>query len=68
MEPEGYAEYKAAIAKSIFAMFLTGECPCPKCRREKTKSNEQAALRGYHGRAYEYVWSDVLNCHVLIGE
>lgn len=36
-------------------------CDCPYCRNEKI-------LRQHHGRQYEYVYSDVLQCHVRIGE
>ena len=44
-------------------------CNCPICRGQRDpEPDEHKILRGFHGRAYEYVWSETLKAHVRIGE
>jgi len=54
------------VAAKMFGPFEP--CDCPHCQAEKRDVADAAVLRGYHGKRYEYVYSDVLKMHVRIGE
>lgn len=59
---------KAALAAVKKQIIDGDECDCPRCTLERKRGDEQAVLRALHNRRYEYVWSNVLKCHVRIGE
>lgn len=44
------------------------ECTCPDCTARRQQENEQNVLRSIHGTKMEYVWSEILKCHMPIGE
>ena len=78
----GYGKGPAADIKDVLAYAaekiignsgqyesLLPYCNCPICRGQRDpEPDEHKILRGFHGRAYEYVWSETLKVHVRIGE